>query len=137
MGRVIELIGFKLSGPIRNHFALLHEDGSQSSSRGITIDVKTLGVIRENQNWGCGQPSFQLVETGFAFIGPIVLAVFLQQFGHRLGYLGEILDEPVVVSRQSQETVDLSCWEYALEAIMYDVIPNVFIKLLSCPCMNI
>ena len=23
------------------------------------------------------------------------------------------------------------CWEYALEAIMYDVIPNVFIKLLS------
>ena len=29
------------------------------------------------------------------------------------------------------------CWEYALEAIMYDVIPNVFIKLLCCPCMNI
>ena len=29
------------------------------------------------------------------------------------------------------------CWEYALEAIMYDVIPNVFIKLLSCPSLNI
>ena len=32
---------------------------------------------------------------------------------------------------------DAKCWEYALEAIMYDVIPNVFIKLLSCPCLNI
>ena len=27
--------------------------------------------------------------------------------------------------------VRVECWEYALEAIMYDVIPNVFIKIIK------
>ena len=31
MGRVVELIGLKLSRSVRNYFALLHEDCSQSS----------------------------------------------------------------------------------------------------------
>ena len=27
--------------------------------------------------------------------------------------------------------MDDDCWEYALEAIMYDVIPNVFMKVIK------
>ena len=98
----------QLSGSIGHYSSFLHKNTSETLTRCITIDQKTLVQIRQNQYWGCSQPLLQLFKVSLALLGPHKLSIFLQQSCHRLGKFRETFYEPSIVSSQSQETLNLS-----------------------------
>ena len=101
-------MGLKLSWSIRNNSSLLHKHCSKSSKRSIAIYFIILVLIWQNQYWWCNQTFLQLLETGLTFLSPFELGVLLQQLHHGFCNLREILNEPPVVSCESEKTSDLS-----------------------------
>jgi hypothetical protein len=64
----------------------------------ITIDIKLLGQVRQNQNWRCCEALLQFLKTDLVILSPFEYFAPLKLLCHWLGYLKEILDKPVVVA---------------------------------------
>src|ERR1041384_3409357 len=105
---IVQLMRSKLTRGVRYNLSVLHEYASESLPRGITIHLKILANIGQNQHWGCNQTLLQLLKTGFTFLRPYELGVLLQQFCHGFSNLGETLNESPVITCKSKKTTDFT-----------------------------
>src|SRR3954465_15464089 len=105
---IVQLMRSKLTRGVTYNLSILHENASESLPRGITIHLKILAHIGQNQHWGCNQTLLQFLKTGFTFLRPDELGVLLQQFCHRFGNLEKTPEKSPVIPRKSKKTTDFT-----------------------------
>jgi hypothetical protein len=88
----------QLVGCIGNDSPILHQNTTKSLSRCITIDHEVLSDIRQGKNRSGGKLLFQSLETELTLGCPLKFIGLLQEVGHGLGYLREVLDESAIVT---------------------------------------
>jgi hypothetical protein len=88
----------QLMGCIGNDSPILHQNTTKSLSGCITIDHKVLSDIRQGKNRSGGKLLFQSLETKVTLERPLKLIGLLQEVGHGLGNLREVLDESTIVT---------------------------------------
>ena len=98
MGRVALLMVLQLSGCISYDSPILHQNIAKSLSGCITIDHEVSLNVEQREHKSGGKFLFQGLEALLALGHPLKLIGLLQQVGHRLGYLGKVLNEAVVIS---------------------------------------
>jgi hypothetical protein len=64
----------------------------------ITIDHEVLSDISQGRNRSGGKLLFQSLESELTLGCPLKLIGLLQEVGHGLGYLREVLDESAIVT---------------------------------------
>ena len=69
---------------------------------------QSLVNVRQCYHRSGGKLLFQGLEALLALGRPLKLIGLLQKVGHKLGYLGKVLNEVVVVSCQPKKTLDIS-----------------------------
>jgi hypothetical protein len=88
----------KLSCGLSNCTTILHEYSPNTRAGCITIHIKRLLDVGLSQH-RCSSEELPQSEKGFfALRAPFELGFLLKEFGHWLGYLGEVLDESVIIS---------------------------------------
>src|SRR6185503_10686713 len=91
---------------ISYHSALLHQNTPKTILRSITIYREPLRLVWQSQGWRRSQPLLQLIKGPLTLISPYVSHILLQQRSQRLRDLGEILNEPPIISSYAQERPD-------------------------------
>jgi hypothetical protein len=108
MSRITLLMVLQLTGCISNDPPTLHQNTTESLSRGITIDHKVFLDVRQGKHRSSGELLFQSQKALLTLGHPLKLVGLLQQVGHELCYLGEILNETAIVTGQPKKTLDIS-----------------------------
>jgi hypothetical protein len=92
------LMVLQLTGRIGNDSPILHQNTAKSLSGCITIDHEVLPDVRQGKNRSGGKLLFQSLETKLTLGCPLKLIGLLQEVGHGLSYLREVLDESAIVT---------------------------------------
>jgi hypothetical protein len=108
VGQVALLMVLQLSGCISYDSPTLHQNTTKSLSRGITIDHEVFLDARQGKHRSSGELLFQGLEALLVLGRPLKLVGLLQQVGHGLGCLGEILNETAIVTSQPKKNADIS-----------------------------
>jgi hypothetical protein len=98
MSQVTLFMVLQLIGRVGNDSPILHQNRTKSLSRCITIDHEVLSDIRQGKNRSGGKLLFQSLETKLTLGCPLKLIGLLQEVGHGLSYLGEVLDKSAIVT---------------------------------------
>jgi hypothetical protein len=76
----------------------LHQYSSNTHARCITIHIKQFLDVELSQHKHCGEELLQSEKSFFTLLALFELGFLLQELGHRLGDLGEVWDELVIIS---------------------------------------